>query len=725
MRSAPPAARAGRDGAGGPLRAFASSIGLLVCLAGSATAATYYVDNQSGACNNAGAGTEAQPYCTISAAVAAHNGADVTIIVKPGIYREQVTIPASGTAGHPFVIQAQGPGVIVDGADDFSNSALWTAAGGTVWRASSVTWAALQVFVDGARLTPSTSSPAALPANAFVYVAGDGLYVNLGGANPGTRQTRVGRRSYGFNVFTKSFVTVDGFEITRHESRGINVQTGCTDLVFSRNRITFANSYGMQTNGGTRIEISGNVASDNNLHGIGVTAGSTGCVIRDNESFRNADPAIRRANGIYLHGSTGNTLSGNRVHDNQDSGMQFSGGANDNIAFNNRSWNNGDHGYDHLGSTGNYHTNDLAFGNFKDGFSVEGNSPNTKLYNCIGVDNGLTTNEFNLWVDLESSVGFVSNHNIFWNSTAQPPFKYIATIYASIIDYRAASGQDAASFQANPRFTNGPAGNFLPLAGSPAIDAANSGVPSWPSTDALGTTRKDDTATANTGLGPMAFSDIGPIEFVPAPPPPPPPAGRPPVVVSPGTVRASSGATVTFTVTASDPDGDAITSLVMVPRNLPPNHGATLTVSADKKTGTFRWATGTSKGNFLVDFVASNTLADTSTTQIQLKAKGGRKGAVEAEEEGAVGEIALSNGFPNPSRGAVEFALDLPRESQVEWAVFDLQGRMVWSESRTMSAGRATLRWDGTTPRGQAPTGVYLVRASVDGELFNRRVVRF
>jgi hypothetical protein len=57
--------------------------------------------------------------------------------------------------------------------------------------------------------------------------------------------------------------------------------------------------------------------------------------------------------------------------------------------------------------------------------------------------------------------------------------------------------------------------------------------------------------------------------------------------------------------------------------------------------------------------------------------------------------------------------------------VFDLLGRLVWSENRLFSAGRATLRWDGTTGRGQAPTGVYLVRATVDGERFTRRFVRF
>ena len=85
-----------------------------------ALAATYYVDNGNASCSNSGPGTLAQPYCTIAAAIAAHNGPSATIIVMPGIYRETVTVPASGSTGNPFEIRAQGA-VIIDGADDFSS----------------------------------------------------------------------------------------------------------------------------------------------------------------------------------------------------------------------------------------------------------------------------------------------------------------------------------------------------------------------------------------------------------------------------------------------------------------------------------------------------------------------------------------------------------------------------------------------------------------------------
>ena len=77
--------------------------------------------------------------------------------------------------------------------------ALWVRSSGNVWRAASVTWSPKQVFADGARLSPSTVCPS-LPVNSFVWVSGSGLFVNVGGTNPGTHQAEVGHRLYGFLV---------------------------------------------------------------------------------------------------------------------------------------------------------------------------------------------------------------------------------------------------------------------------------------------------------------------------------------------------------------------------------------------------------------------------------------------------------------------------------------------------------------------------------------------
>ena len=516
-------------------------------------AGTYYVGSSSPTCSNSGPGTPTNPYCTISAAVTAHNGSGTTIVVMPGVYPEQVTVPSSGSSGNPFVLQAAGPGVVIDGSDDFSSMAKWSAFSGDVWLASSVNWSPKQVFADGVRLTASTASPASLPARTYIWVSGAGLYVNAGGGNPGTHQARVGHRSYGIYLSGRSWVTVDGFSVTRTEDRAIYVNTGSNNTTISHNTITFANSYGLQVIGSSGVLIASNIVADNNYHGIGLTAGVTGSTIQDNDSYRNSYPPLRLANGIYIRNSSWNTFQRNRLHDNQDTGLDFGSSSNNNVCTQNRSWKNGDHGYDHVNSTGNIHIGDVAWGNYKDGFSAEGASPGTTLYDCIAVNNGLTTNEFNLWVDSESAPGFVSNDNIFWNSTAQVPVKFISTRYTTIADYSVVSGQDTRSIQADPRFIDPAGGDFHLMAGSPAIDSGNSSMPLWPSTDADGKPRFDDPSIPNTGLGPISYSDRGALEygFV----------GIPPVASL--SVTPSAGLSP-LTVTAdasgsSDPDGTIAT----------------------------------------------------------------------------------------------------------------------------------------------------------------------
>src|SRR5207247_8117620 len=153
-----------------------------VCLA----SGTFYVDGSSPSCSATGPGTEAQPYCTISAAVTARGGPGTTILVKPGTYREDVGIRTSGAAGSPLVVAALGGPVTIGGADDFGSPAAWASVPGGGYFASSVSWAPNQVFSAGARLTPSTATPGPPPAHSFTRVSSAGLDANPAGHLPGT-----------------------------------------------------------------------------------------------------------------------------------------------------------------------------------------------------------------------------------------------------------------------------------------------------------------------------------------------------------------------------------------------------------------------------------------------------------------------------------------------------------------------------------------------------------
>lgn len=690
---------------------------LLVLAATAASAQTFYVDPSVATCSATAAGTEADPYCSITQAMAAHKGAGVTIIVKPGTYREQVSVGASGASGSPFVFQASGPGVVIDGSDDFRNPALWTLVGGSRYKAASVNWTPVQVFVNGARLKLAPDS-LNMPTNTFRPTVTMGLLVNLGGGNPGSQQTFVGRRKYGFNMSAKSFVKVTGFEIIRPDDRGLQAQAGCADIEFSGNKVTFAGAYGIQMIGTVRGVIRGNTVSDAANHGIGLTAGATNCVVSDNESFRNVHPVNRVANGIYCYGSTNNRFTGNRLHDNQDTGLQFSGGANNNISVHNRSWKNGDHGYDHLASSGVHHVNDIAFQNKLDGFSFEGNSPGGSVHNSISVDNGIPgTTGRNLWVDAASAVGFTSDHNIFWNGWMNDPVKWINVSYATLAEYSAASGQDTHSKQLDPLFVNSVGADFHLGLGSPAVDMAHSGIANYPTLDLAGAPRVDVLGVVDTGEGPVTYADAGVFEANPI--------DRAPVVTAPQTINGLPLVPIQFTVTAMDPDNDPIASFFMEKTKLPSSNNATFLPSADNKSGTFKWTPGaTNTGNWRVTFKAKNALTGSGDTKITIVAA-----MTEYGVEGAIGMprvLAFSNGFPNPSQGDVDFTLDMPEAGDVDVAVFDAQGRVVHSESRYLPAGSHRVRWDGMMMgRQRAGTGIYFVRAKVGGEQFVRRVVRF
>ncbi|HEU4335383.1 MAG TPA: putative Ig domain-containing protein, partial [Candidatus Eisenbacteria bacterium] len=90
-------------------------------------------------------------------------------------------------------------------------------------------------------------------------------------------------------------------------------------------------------------------------------------------------------------------------------------------------------------------------------------------------------------------------------------------------------------------------------------------------------------------------------------------ADRSPAVVAPASRTTAEGAALSFGVTASDPDGEPIASLVAT--NLPA--GASFNVAPDHLSGTFDWTPNFSQaGNYSVVFTATNSLTGSATTFI-------------------------------------------------------------------------------------------------------------
>ncbi|MEU9144361.1 PKD domain-containing protein [Streptomyces sp. NPDC048349] len=112
------------------------------------TPSSLYVNNTAGAnCTDTGAGSQAAPFCTISAAAKAVQPGQ-TVRIKPGkVYAESVTVDRSGEPGRPISFVADGPNP--------SDQVAIGSKGLTVSGASHVVVRGLRVY-GGVRITGST-----------------------------------------------------------------------------------------------------------------------------------------------------------------------------------------------------------------------------------------------------------------------------------------------------------------------------------------------------------------------------------------------------------------------------------------------------------------------------------------------------------------------------------------------------------------------------------------
>src|SRR5262249_2287439 len=93
------------------------------------------------------------------------------------------------------------------------------------------------------------------------------------------------------------------------------------------------------------------------------------------------------------------------------------------------------------------------------------------------------------------------------------------------------------------------------------------------------------------------------------------PDERSPTVTAPATASGNENTLITFTVTAADPRGFAITSFTA--SSTPPPAGSPFPANASKTSGTFSWTpTFTQAGTYTVTFTASNDLSASASTTI-------------------------------------------------------------------------------------------------------------
>ena len=243
----------------------------------------------------------------------------------------------------------------------------------------------------------------------------------------------------------------------------------------------------------------GNTADHNNGHGIYVTNTSTDNTVTDNEASFNAEGWQRNANGIDVT-SPGNTVLRNVLHDNEDSGLQFYTGGDNNLAALNVTYNNGDHGIDNLNVTGGRVIGNTVYRNCTSGINVEGTSTNYTVVNNVAVDNAVypayngiscarRAGNIGIWDSAPPTT--TVDHNLVQLTKAGTMYVF-KSAYTSLAAMQTATGQEANGVQADPKFLAKASGDLQLTEGSPAIDRGDSAVSGAQDHDVLGNVRVRD-----------------------------------------------------------------------------------------------------------------------------------------------------------------------------------------------------------------------------------------
>src|SRR6266704_3642643 len=546
-------------------------VGLNVRVA-AAAATVLYVDQNNPSCSDTGSGTSTQPFCTIKPA-ASQATAGQTVQVASGTYPELVTVSNSGAPGSPIVFTAApGASVTVSGqANGFklaaksyitiqgftvantssygfyisSSSSNVTISGNTVSNIASngiyVTTLSSNVTVSGntvsgingvgiyvntlSNVTVSgntvsnttsygiynrSSSNVTISGNTVSGTQSHAIYVSPSSSNVTVNNNQVsGITGYGFWANSSSGVTVSGNTISNTSNYGLHVDTS-SNVTVSGNDVSVAGQravdlikYGIKLTDPTNSLVSGNVSHDNSNDGIFLDATTTGVRVTGNEAFGNARGYARAAPGIDVRGYN-NTVDRNRSHDN--------------LVVDNLAYGNGDHGIDDLGSTNQRIISNTVYDNVAAGINVEGSSTGATIENNIAVDNGIDSprTSGNIRVDSTSTTGTTVNWNlVFLSVPGQDMYVWGSDKYGSLQAFRGATGMESHGDEDDPTWVDAGSGNFHLLAGSPAIDSADSAVSGETTTDLEGLPRVDDPNTRNTGAGVRKYDDRGAYEFQP------------------------------------------------------------------------------------------------------------------------------------------------------------------------------------------------------------------
>lgn len=325
---------------------------LLLVANGPAFATTYVVDNQNPRAADINAGTQALPFKTVNAAAQKAVAGD-EVLVRPGTYREAVTLNNSGAPGKPIIFRSEVPqAAIISGADVVTE---WKNEGAGVWSLDAPRLAKLEntdfgnsewIYINGFPLERADNREQLVPGSFLHDFANKRVWVMPEeGADIKALNVEYANRE-GLFWAPKSLddIQINGFTLTKNSSwfRGKSAvgisgsrwivennhvlwsaytgigMTRTADCVVRNNLIEWSGDAALGGGRNNRMLIDGNKLLHNNWRRINpdFEGGSSKWSSTFNSRIQNNETAYNFGYGLWTDGNnSGNIFAGNLCHD--------------------------------------------------------------------------------------------------------------------------------------------------------------------------------------------------------------------------------------------------------------------------------------------------------------------------------------------------------------------------------------------------------------------------
>jgi parallel beta-helix repeat protein len=297
----------------------------------------YYVSTGG---NDAGPGTDAQPYRTIGKAASLAEAGD-TVLIHGGIYYEDVIPSNSGAPGQYITYENYGDGeVIIDaqngsraGCIEINDKSYLQFRGLTVRGAnSSITWPRAGIAVTDGSSYIILDNITAYDNYFGIMAYGETTpvrFITVENSKTFDPTTEIGNTHYGIffymKVYDSSIVNNHAaYTLPEAQSYGIEVSTnypgvqadGARRIVITGNEVDHNESLGIHTWNAVGVLISDNYLHHNGATGIQIEDGSEDIVVENNLSENNAQ-SYEYETGAWIDGSRNVLVRNNILRDNK------------------------------------------------------------------------------------------------------------------------------------------------------------------------------------------------------------------------------------------------------------------------------------------------------------------------------------------------------------------------------------------------------------------------